>query len=146
MRNQIYELETAQSFATYEFVSKGPKGHIRKLVKYTELGNAGIFNLGFGDKLGDSDDFDDKVISDNKDSLKVLATAVATIYQFTDKFPYASIFATGSTLARTRLYRIGISNALEEIEKDFNILGFFDGQWETFEKNKDYSAFSITRK
>jgi hypothetical protein len=124
----------------------GPKGRITKLVKYTETSIKGVYNLGFGDKIGNADDFDDMVISDNKDSVRVLATVAETVYRFTSKFPNASVLATGSTLARTRLYRIGISNYLEQIEQDFNVFGFINGRMESFEKNRDYSVFVITRK
>jgi hypothetical protein len=146
MGNPKYKLKSTASFTTYEFVSEGPKGRIRKLVKYTEYGDTGAFNLGFGDKLGKSNRFDDKVISGNGDSKKVLATVAATLYEFTNKYPNAIIFATGSSLARTRLYRIGISNALDDINKDFDVRGYLDDKWETFERNRDYSIFFITRK
>ena len=98
---------------SFEFVSEGPRGRIVKLVKYTETSVKGVYNLGFGDKMGEEDDFDDMVISDNKDSVRVLATVAETVYRFTNKFPNASVLATGSTPTRTRLYRIGISNSLE---------------------------------
>jgi hypothetical protein len=104
-------------------VSEGPNGRVNKLVKYTESSVTGIYNLGFGDKIGNTDDFDDQVITNNQDSLRVLATVAATVYTFTDKYPDAIVFATGSNSARTRLYRMGISNNLEEIEEDFEVLG-----------------------
>jgi hypothetical protein len=145
MRDQQYELETAESFMSYEFISKGPKGDIVKLVKYTEINDKGFYNLGFGDKIKNEDDYNDTVISDNQDSVRVLATVAATTYSFTNHFPDAKIFAEGSNEARTRLYRIGISNNLEEIEKDFAVLGLFNGKWERFVRNKNYSAFLIKR-
>ena len=146
MENPKYLFESTASFTTYEFVSEGPKGRIRKLVSYAEFGDTGAYNLGFGDKLGDTDNFDDKVITDNGDSKKVLATVAATLYEFINKHPNALVFATGSTVARTRLYRIGISNALDDINKDFVVRGYFEGEWEIFERNRDYSIFLITKK
>ncbi len=146
MRDKRYQLKFSKEFTVFDFISEGPKGRIPKLIKYTETSIKGIYNLGFGDKLGESDDFDDEVISNNQDSLRVLATVAATVYTFTDKYPKASVFATGSTIARTRLYRIGISNNLNEIEEDFEILGFLDEEWAKFEKNQNYSAFLLTRK
>ena len=77
--------------------------------------------------MGDTDDFDDEIITNNQDSKRVLATVAATVYIFLDKYPKASIFATGSNIARNRLYRIGISNNLEEIEDDF--IGFRSFEW-----------------
>jgi hypothetical protein len=43
--------------------------------------------LAFGDKDIEAGDIDDKVISNNGDSEKVLATVVATVYAFIDKYP-----------------------------------------------------------
>jgi hypothetical protein len=57
------------------------------------------------------------------------------------------IFATGSTVARTRLYRIGISNNLDAIRVDFEIFGLTkDKNWVQFEKRKDFEAFLVKRK
>ncbi len=50
------------------------------------------------------------------------------------------VFATGSTKARTRLYRIGISNDLEEIQEDFKIFGLLDEKgWQPFQKQKKFA-------
>jgi hypothetical protein len=92
-------------------------------------------------------DIDDTVITNNGDSEKVLATVAATLYTFTDKFPEAMVFASGSTSARTRLYRIGISNNLDVINADFEIFGLTkDNNWVKFEKKKDFDAFLVKRK
>ena len=86
------------------------------------------------------------VITDNKDSPKVLATVAFTAYTFTDKYPDAWIAISGSTKARTRLYQIGISNNWAKISADFVVLGFKNEAWERFEKNIPYEAFLIKRK
>ena len=65
---------------------------------------------------------------------------------FTDKYPSALIYATGSTKARTRLYRIGITKYLSIIIKDFDIYGMRDLEWEKFEKEVEYEAFLAKRK
>ena len=62
---------------------------------------------------------------------------VATIYAFTDKHQNTWIYATGSTKARTRLYRMGIAKYLSEVTKDFEILGERNDDWDTFKKNKE---------
>jgi hypothetical protein len=66
MRDQRYQLKFSQAFEVFEFTSEGSKGSINKIVKYTETSTQGIYNLGFGDKIDDSDDFDDNVISNNE--------------------------------------------------------------------------------
>ena len=100
-----------------------------------------MYNLAFGDKNPGTGDIDDKVVSNNGDSEKVLATVVATVYAFSDKYPDSWIFATGSTKARTRLYRIGIAKYLEEIKSDFEIYGLIENEWELFRKEVEYDAF-----
>jgi hypothetical protein len=64
----------------------------------------------------------------------VLATVAATVYAFLDKYPNVWIYATGSNKSRTRLYRMGITNNLEEILKDFEVYGLIQGEWQKFEK------------
>ena len=146
MREQSYKLESAPSFMSFEFVSEGPKGSIHKMVKYTKISEIGIYNLGFGDKIGDTDDFDDEIVTDNGDSIRVLATVASTVYLFLREYPNALISATGSSESRTRLYRIGISTNLDKIEEDFSVYGIINGQLEKFEKNKNYSVFLISKK
>ena len=146
MRDQRYSFEIGHFNMSYEFVSEGPKGRIVKQVKYTEIEDNGFYNLGFGDKIDNEDDFDDEVISDNNDSIRILATIAAAVYHFTEHKPNAYVFAQGNIKARTRLYRIELSNHLEEIKIDFIILGYINNSWENYQKNRDYSAFLITRK
>ena len=131
---------------TFEFISKGKNGEIQKLVVYQEIAE-GVFNLAFGDKIEETGTLDDKNVSDNGDTEKVLATVVLTIFMFTDKYPDAYIFATGSTPARTRLYRRSIFKFLEEAKENFNLYGVLDNQQtEVFIPNKDYKGFVIQRK
>jgi hypothetical protein len=146
MRDQRYQLKFSKAFEVFEFTSERSKGSINKIVKYTETSTQGIYNLGFGDKIDDSDDFDDNVISNNEDSGRVLATVAGTVYIFTDKYPNAYVYATGSSPSRTRLYKMGISKHLEEIEEDFQVFGFINDSLEKFRKNRNYHAFLLTRK
>jgi len=136
-----YELKAEKSLTIFEFISEGPKGLIPKLIKYSETNLKDLYNLAFGDKNQDTGDINDLIISNNGDSEKVLATVVATVYAFTDKYPDYWIYATGSTKARTRLYRIGIAKYFNEIKRDFDIYGLRDNVWEDFEKEIVYEAF-----
>ena len=74
-----------------------------------------------------------------------MATIVSAVYAFTDQENEAWIYATGSTPARTRLYRMGITKYLEEVKQDFNVFGLLNGEWENFEKDVDYTAFLARR-
>ncbi|SEL97802.1 DUF6934 family protein [Parapedobacter koreensis] len=141
-----YHIEIDDKHTVYEFTSIGPKGDVCKIVKYSETNLKNLFNLGFGDKNPETNEVDDLVVTNNGDSQKVLATVAATVYHFTDRYPDASIIATGSTKARTRLYQMGISNNLEAIEKDFLVYGLKAKKWEPFNKKTTYEAFLVKRK
>jgi hypothetical protein len=141
-----YPLASSDNMMTFEFISEGPKGLIHKLVRYQPMNLKDVYNLVFGDKDLVTGYIDDRVISNNKDSEKVLASVVSTVYSFTDKFPDALIYATGSTKSRTRLYQIGITKFLSEVEEDFDVLGERNDGWETFRKNIEYESFLVKRK
>lgn len=146
MKLDRYELKAEKSLTVFEFVSEGPKGKIAKLVQYGETNLKGFFNLAFGDKDLATGEIDDSVVSNNNDSDKILATVVATVYAFTDKRPEAWVYATGSTRSRTRLYRMGLTKYLEEIQEDFELYGQKEGEWQPFEKGVEYEAFLVQRK
>ena len=140
-----YRYHINESFLDYEFISEGPKGKIKKIVRFTSI-SGNIYNLAFGDLNQTSGEISDTIVTNNSDSRKVLATVAATVHDFTTQYPKAIIFAQGSTHSRTRLYRIGITNHLPQIQLEFEIFGLQNEIWELFEVRKDYDAFLIHRK
>lgn len=141
-----YKLISQKSLMIFEFTSIGHKGHVNKIIQYTPTEVKNIYNLGFGDKDIKTGLINDLSVTDNGDSQKVLATVAFSVYIFTEAYPNALVYAIGSTKARTRLYRIGITNQLETIEKDFNVYGLIDGDWKKFKKAITYEAFLVQRK
>ena len=141
-----YEYATEGDYKLFKFTSEGPKGSIAKLVVYTETNKENVYNLAFGDYDEETETVDDKSITDNKDSRKVLATVASTLYVFTEKYADAWVYATGSNHARTRLYRMGITLNLEEILEDFEVFGLKENVWYEFEKGIDYEAFLVKRR
>ena len=139
MKLDRYELIAGQNLTTFEFLSEGPRGNITKIVQFQQMNFPNLYNLAFGDLNPLTGELDDKIVTDNGDSEKVLATVVATIYAFTGKYPDAWVYATGSTTTRTRLYKMGIN-------KYFDIMGDDQSEWEWYEKGKDYQAFAVHRK
>jgi hypothetical protein len=148
MDSETYKLRAKSSKTVFEFISKGPKGAIRKRVEYQKpIEAVDFYNLAFGDINAQTGKIDDKVISDNGDTQKVLATVAATVFEFMKKHPNAMIYVEGSTVTRTRLYRISISNNLEEINEYFTVLGLLGtNDWRNYEKNNNYSAFLIKKR
>lgn len=146
MKLPRYELKAEKSLMVFEFVSEGPKGEIPKLIKYSETNLKDLYNLAFGDKNLKTGEIDDTIVSNNGDSEKALATVVSTVYAFCDKHPESWIFATGSSKSRTRLYRMGITKYIDEVEKDFDVYGLRDNEWEEFVKEIEYDAFLVKHK
>jgi hypothetical protein len=146
MKLDRYELKAGRNLTTFEFLSEGPKGKIVKLIQFQEMNLPNLYNLAFGDKNPITSDIDDMTVTDNGDSEKVLATVVAAIYAFADKYPEAWVYATGATEARTRLYRMGINRYFDIAQEDFDIMGQFQNEWEWYEKGKSYQAFAVQRK
>jgi len=105
-----------------------------------------LYNLAFGDKNVATGEVYDQTVTGNGDAEKVLATVVAAIYAFADKYPDAWIYATGNTEARTRLYRIGVNKYFDTVREDFEIMGEYQNEWEWYEKGKNYQAFAAHRK
>ncbi len=71
MNLPIYQYRTNESYLDYEFISEGPKGRIKKVVRFLQISDD-VYNLGFGDLDEVTGEISDTVITDNKDSLKVL--------------------------------------------------------------------------
>ena len=145
MELQRYISITDSKHETYEFLSAGPKGTIKKVVKYTEI-EPGIYNLGFGDW----DEVGQKVIdssrSNNADRDKVLATVASTVIDFMLNHPNAILIARGETAAKTRLYQMGIRKNWHEIDELFEIHGLINNKWHPIESGKNYEAFAARAK
>jgi hypothetical protein len=145
MRTETYDLKANNALMTFEFISEGSKGSIRKRIQYQKINdNDDVYNLAFGDVDMMTNDVDDITISNNDDTTKVLATVASTISLFMDKYPNAIIHAKGSTPTRTRLYQIGIAKNLDIINETFTIFGLLDNNsFERFQKNKPYSVIQL---
>ncbi len=141
-----YQLKAENTLMVFEFTSEGPKGQIHKLIKFSATNLKGLYNLSFGNKDANTGGIDDLAISNNGDSEKILSTVVSAIYAFTEQYPNSWVYAKGSTKSRTRLYRMGITKYLQEINKDFDLYGLNGDRWEPFKKDKEYEAFFSKRK
>jgi hypothetical protein len=144
-----YEFQTNESYLDFEFESSGPKGLVKKVVRYSPRNVEGMtyFNLGFGDWNEAEGRIDDVSTTNNQDTQKVLATVAATVLEFTAAYPDMLVYAEGSTPARTRLYQMGISANLAQIEPILEIYAFKNGVgWEPFQIGTNYEAFMARRK
>jgi len=103
------------------------------------------YNLAFGEINAQTGIINDNVNSGNNDPEMILATVAAVVENFTTEHPEAFIYARGSTLSRTRLYRLCITKYWKDVTDQFDIFGFQNGEWQDFIQNQKYSAFLGTR-
>jgi len=103
-----YLYKTNSSFLDYEFESKGPKGKIKKVARFSEIG-VNIYNFGFGDLNEMTGEISDTIVSNNGDGDKVLLTVANIIYDFTDVYIGVAVFIQGTSPSRTRRYQMGIN-------------------------------------
>ena len=105
-----YNIENNVNSVYCEFISLGTKGSIVKVIKYTKINDDPlVFNLGFGDKNLTHETINDRAVTNNGDTDRVLATVAFTIYAFYKEYPDANVYLSGSTASRTRLYQININ-------------------------------------
>ena len=121
MQLPCYELQTTTDRLQFEFVSIGPKGSIVKRIEFAYIEPLSFWNLGFGDYNPATNRIDDQIVSDNGDGRKVLATVAFAVQQFFIPRPGATVFFTGSTDQRTRVYSWVITNYWSDISANFNV-------------------------
>ncbi|BAV05605.1 hypothetical protein SAMN05421788_108250 [Filimonas lacunae] len=150
MKYEKYEgLLVSSDFLEYEFNSTGPKGIIPKAIKYESTPNDNIYNLAFGTPTPEGS-IDDETVNDNKDRNKILATVAHSVTLFCGEHPNKWIHFSGSTVERTRLYRMAISVNLEELSENYEILGILKDTESyvsiPFQRGLNYFGFLIKKK
>ncbi len=148
MNIEQYSIISDGSNLSYKFLSIGPKGIIKKVVRYIQIKdiNENLYNLSFGDWDEKSGKIDDLVNSNNGDSTKVLITVARTALEFANNFPEAYVLIIGSTRSRTRLYQMLIARNISDIDKYFDLQGFRNGYWEKYKTGTNFDAFLIKKK
>jgi len=149
MNLERYEYQSGKDYLDYEFFSEGPKGVIKKGVRFTLAQFNGIYfyNLAFGDWSEELRSLNDFSVTNNDDVEKVLATVASVVMDFLEHFPDTIIYAEGSTPARTRRYQMGINKAWNEIAEQYEVFGIRpDDIIEPFRKNVNYDAFWVRRR
>lgn len=140
-----YNVKSDDGGFSFEFLSEGPKGIIKKIIEYQHFEN-GVFNLAFGDLDEASGKLIDYSRSKNGDRDKILSTIASTVDDFLNQHPTAVVVAKGITPAKTRLYQMAINKHRREIDKKFDVMGYYQNKWEFLMPDKNYGAFLIRLK
>ncbi|MFN8356898.1 MAG: hypothetical protein U0Y10_20760 [Spirosomataceae bacterium] len=147
MEKPTYPVSYSPDHFWYEFDSVSENKTIRKVVFYALFPDMpDTYQLVFGN-LTATNDIDTLDKSNNKDMEVVLSTVVQTLMHFLELNPQNSVIFTGSTQARTRLYRATISKLLNNLDGTYLVEGLtFDLEREAFDSNKHYFAYLISKK
>lgn len=148
--NKYSHISISTDALSFKFISSGAKGDMEKIIKFSPFGNNDkIYNLSLCtiDKYG-IEDFDTE--SKNGDRDKILGTIGSAAYSFSETNPDKIIYSEGNTPAKTRLYRMAIYTAHDEISQNFTIYGVNKVGDKLvpapFIKGQDYTAFLFKRK
>ncbi|CAG5070531.1 hypothetical protein DYBT9623_03076 [Dyadobacter sp. CECT 9623] len=146
MKSDIYAFTHDESCCYFEFVSKGSLKTDRKVVIYSPVAsNFNQYNLFLGHLLADGD-LCDLTITNNGDLETIMATVIRTVAIFLGKYPMRSVYFTGSTPARIRLYRVIISREFLDVTKYYEIYGIMKDEPEPFQPNKRYVGYLVKLK
>lgn len=88
----------------YTFLSKGPRGIIRKVVELERYEKTDIFNVLLVDEI-DGKRMHDTDMTGNNDAIKVISTVVRIIEKFFADFPGSAVFISGNTPAKKMMYQ-----------------------------------------
>ncbi len=147
MDSEKYTYATNHNNLVYTFHSLGINGIILKVVVYEKIED-GFYNLAFGDFDEETGEISDKAVSNNGDTIKVLATVIQTIRDFFVAYPESSILIRGSTTTRTRLYQKIIKDNIATITTEFQVFALkqYEDDYEPFNARVEYQEFKIYKK
>lgn len=145
MIGETYTVLDFKDKQEFLFLSEGPKGAILKAVVYQRM-DENLYNLAFGD-VGENDEINDSVVSNNKDLVKIMNTVAKTVYIFMDCYPERQIHIRPVDGKRSNLYHAIFQRKWDEMSVMFKLEGLTKKQtWEEFNSEKRYLAFKLTKK
>lgn len=147
MKYEVYrEINVTDDYSIFDFVSVGRNGLIHKRIEFMPTKIAGYFNLAFGDVDSDGE-IDDYSVSDNGDRNKILATVAYAVEIYLNRYEDRWVYFRGSTLERTRLYRMAVGLNIVELENKFDIYAELkDDTIVPFQKNIDVMGLLVKKK
>ena len=123
MNNPPYEFRRVHAYR-YIFESIG-KRTITKVVEFSSTAINNSYNLGFGDLLSNGE-IDDTANSNNGDIIKIFATVINILQDFTERHPTFNILFIGSTPLRTLLYKRILKTYYQAFNEIFSVFGIIE--------------------
>ena len=143
MIKQYYFYHSSKNKTRFFFESKGAQGNVIKVIEFRDLGND-RWNLGFGDwKNGQ---IDGKIITNNRDTIKVISTVAKAAFDFINEYPNRIIVINPVDDKRKLLYNRVFQRNIKDIETLFVVTGFIEKKGEIYISEKIYDSFEIKLK
>jgi hypothetical protein len=143
MITEAYQYVDIENKTVFIFHSEGAQGVITKIIEFTSSGN-NTWNLAFGDWK--KDDFDDKVVTNNHDAMRVIRTVAKATIEFFQEHPKSKVTIQAVDEKRNRLYNLIFQRHIKEIEPLFDIIGIKKGKRETYSSEEYYDRFELKLK
>ena len=143
MIREHYTIENAPNYLAFRFESIGAQGVIDKFVVFENMGD-GLYNLAFGDFIEGR--ADDKVVSNNHDTVKTISTVVRVVYLFFEKYPEAVLEIDAVDEKRLRFYNRIFNRRYHEIEENYVLLGCVGDNKERYDPSRFYEKFEIRQR
>jgi hypothetical protein len=143
VNQKFYPFEASEDYLYFWFESKSNERRIAKVVEFAEI-RENVFNLAFGD-LDETGDLNDLIVSNNGDMYKILATVTQIVITFFSSYPDRQVYFTGSSQARTRLYRAILNREIESWSTMFAVKGVVKGEPIPFQSSIEFDGFLISR-
>ncbi len=103
----------------YWFVSEGRRKVI-KCVRFSLVDlSAQLYNLSLVDWQYETNSFTDRVVTNNGDTIRVLQTVAFSIHCFFERFPNSTVYFSGNSPSRNRLYKMQVNNNRNLWENDY---------------------------
>ncbi len=145
MIGETYNLKPDENFEVFEFESVGLQGRISKVIVFSFY-YENTWNLGFGDQKMDGNNWDDKVVSNNGDLVRVISTVAKAVYDFSDKWPNRQILIVPVDERRKKLYNRVFQKHVQEIPPEFEVLGFRNQKLQDYSPILFFDWFLLSRK
>lgn len=143
MIHESYPLITDEKREVFIFESVGPKGRVRKIVIFDQI-RADLWNLGFGDLLEQG--WDDAVITNNGDLVRVISSVAQATYKFSEKWPERKILISPVDEKRKQLYNTIFKRRYHEIMAIFEIKGLQGKKLQNYDPHTYFDLFLLSRK
>jgi hypothetical protein len=144
MEKPVYPITASDQGLKYSFDITNNERVIVKVITFTPVeASFDLYEMVFG-TLMPNGKVDVLTVDGDHHLEKIISTVISSLLQFLELNPNTSVFFSGSTPARNRLYRAVITKVTSATELPYQIWGFTtEDNLEVFDKSHHYTGYII---